>query len=380
MVIMVVLALTVVNALSLPPPVQSASTPTVTASVTGYRGIIPTLITLTPTATIAAVRHVVQSGDSLSQIATRYGVSMSALLATNGLSNPEVLYVGQVLIIPTTATSSIARSDNELFFLHPVLATLLPTQVPNRINGIAYSSMLVINEATRHHIRDIFHDGQARGRNAHVFSRLGDSTIEAPHFLTRFDGRDYHLGAYHFLQSTINYYHGSFSLDNVSVMRGLHTWSVFDPMWTPRRCEAGEHLLACEFRLHNPSLIFIRLGSNDRAAASLIRDNFEAITRYCIDQGVIPILGTKADHFERNDDMTNDIIRDIAHAYDVPLWDFDQLARTLENRGLGPDQVHLTTFYSHDWRQAAAFRTGHGLHNLSALVVLDSIRQIIQDD
>ncbi|MEZ4706459.1 MAG: LysM peptidoglycan-binding domain-containing protein [Caldilineaceae bacterium] len=44
--------------------------------------------------------HYVQPGDSLSAIAVRYGVSMQALMAANGLANPNHIYVGQRLLIP----------------------------------------------------------------------------------------------------------------------------------------------------------------------------------------------------------------------------------------------------------------------------------------
>lgn len=44
--------------------------------------------------------HVVQPGESLSQIAVRYGVTMSALAAANGIGNTNYIYTGQQLVIP----------------------------------------------------------------------------------------------------------------------------------------------------------------------------------------------------------------------------------------------------------------------------------------
>lgn len=44
--------------------------------------------------------HVVQRGETLSQIARRYGVSMTALAQANGISNPNFIYSGQRLTIP----------------------------------------------------------------------------------------------------------------------------------------------------------------------------------------------------------------------------------------------------------------------------------------
>ena len=50
--------------------------------------------------------HTVQSGEYLSTIAARYGVSVSALIQANGISNTDLVRVGQVLIIPTSGAGA----------------------------------------------------------------------------------------------------------------------------------------------------------------------------------------------------------------------------------------------------------------------------------
>jgi len=51
--------------------------------------------------------HVVQAGDTLTQIALRYGVSVADLVAANRLANPNLILVGQRLVItPTQAVRS----------------------------------------------------------------------------------------------------------------------------------------------------------------------------------------------------------------------------------------------------------------------------------
>lgn len=45
-------------------------------------------------------QHIVQWGDTLSQIAARYDVSLAALLAINDLENPDLLEVNQVINLP----------------------------------------------------------------------------------------------------------------------------------------------------------------------------------------------------------------------------------------------------------------------------------------
>jgi LysM repeat protein len=46
------------------------------------------------------VRHTVASGESLSQIAQNYGVTVEQIMAANGLDNPNTIVVGQELVIP----------------------------------------------------------------------------------------------------------------------------------------------------------------------------------------------------------------------------------------------------------------------------------------
>lgn len=59
----------------------------------------------------AATTYVIQAGDSLSGVAFRYGVTVEDLMRANGLSNPDVVYVGQRLVIPVPpAPSQTAQS------------------------------------------------------------------------------------------------------------------------------------------------------------------------------------------------------------------------------------------------------------------------------
>jgi LysM repeat protein len=64
----------------------------------GQRLIIPAA-TVTPTRAAGRV-HVVQAGENLTWIAQRYGVSVTALMRANNITDPDTIYVGQQLIIP----------------------------------------------------------------------------------------------------------------------------------------------------------------------------------------------------------------------------------------------------------------------------------------
>lgn len=56
---------------------------------------------VTPTPPPAPTRYVVQRGDTLYSIARRFGVSIWQLVSLNNIPNINLIYVGQVLIIPT---------------------------------------------------------------------------------------------------------------------------------------------------------------------------------------------------------------------------------------------------------------------------------------
>jgi murein DD-endopeptidase MepM/ murein hydrolase activator NlpD len=53
--------------------------------------------------------YVVQPGDTLDSIALRYGLSTAALAKANGLINPDLIYVGLKLGVPSSATEVATR-------------------------------------------------------------------------------------------------------------------------------------------------------------------------------------------------------------------------------------------------------------------------------
>jgi len=65
----------------------------------------PAQATATPadavsTATPDPSQYTVKAGDFLSVIAANFGITVEALIAANGIDNPDQIFVGQILIIP----------------------------------------------------------------------------------------------------------------------------------------------------------------------------------------------------------------------------------------------------------------------------------------
>ncbi len=67
------------------------------------------LVALTSTNySFAATTHTVKSGDSMWKIAVKYEVGLSEIIDANPhISNPELIYPGQVITIPTTDTAVV---------------------------------------------------------------------------------------------------------------------------------------------------------------------------------------------------------------------------------------------------------------------------------
>ena len=64
------------------------------------------------TAATTAGMYTVKAGDTLSAIASRYSTSSSTLASLNSLSNPNLIYVGQVLKVSSNASTSSSTSSS----------------------------------------------------------------------------------------------------------------------------------------------------------------------------------------------------------------------------------------------------------------------------
>jgi len=279
---------------------------------------------------------------------------------------------------PTAAATATATATP------PPPPTPLPSPTATRdpatmVNGVPVEDIVVMPPEVVVNVQRIFDQGQALGRNPRAFSKLGDSISLTSHYLARFDQGRYNLGIYEGLQPTIDHYDHSFERFGVAVRIGLHAWVAFHPGEAdPTLCRADEHMVGCELRLHNPSVLLIRLGTNDTAQGDAFERALRHTVEYSIEQGVIPVLVTKSDRFE-GDNRNNETVRRLAAEYAIPLWDFDVAAGTLPDRGLGADGVHLTSFDSDDYSNPATLAFGFPLSDLTGLFTLDAIRRAVAE-
>ena len=235
-----------------------------------------------------------------------------------------------------------------------------------------------MDDAARTNMRAIHARGRAAGNNPNAFSKLGDSTFELPLFLGAFDGytsTQYALGNYAWLTDTIRAFAGSWGRPSIAVVRGLSAPGMFDPSWVNPAlgCESTLGPLTCELNVHRPAFLLMRLGANDDGNAARYAYFLRRAITTTLSANVVPVLSTRADRSNDPDDAKNTIVRQLASEFKLPVWDFDALAATLPERGLREDHVHLTYFFSNDFRDPAAYASGAAMHNLSALLVMDEL-------
>jgi hypothetical protein len=221
---------------------------------------------------------------------------------------------------------------------------------------------------------EIYQNGLAAGNNPHAFSKIGDCGSTPGWFLGDFDRgpRYYDLGEYDELSSVIKEFQGSYDRVSLAARSGFNSSALFVPLWSDRTyCQASEAPLACEYRVHKPSLAFIMLGTNDVWHPDEFEPQMRKIIEYSIANGVIPILSTKADNQE-GDDSINATIARLAWEYDIPLWNFWAASNPLPDHGLQEDQAHLTwgrnTFDDPD-----AMTKAWPVRNLTALQILNAV-------
>lgn len=139
----VVSAITVVVVLSiwgggdkLPAP---EPTPTLDVAARLARAIPTATATLPPSPT--PVTYTVQQGDTLGAIAVKLDIPIENLMAANGLTNPDTLSAGQVLIVPSLdgpATATEEPSGIEI--------TVTPEGGPNVVIRGAYQAGILESE------------------------------------------------------------------------------------------------------------------------------------------------------------------------------------------------------------------------------------------
>ena len=99
-----------------------------------------------PAAPVVVARtHVVQAGEHLTGIARRYGVTIAAVAAANGVSNPSRIFAGQRLAIPGTGASPPAAA---------AAAPQIPASMADLMQRRNSVRRVIVEEARRYSVPD----------------------------------------------------------------------------------------------------------------------------------------------------------------------------------------------------------------------------------
>jgi len=306
--------------------------------------------------------------------------------------------IEQVNLLGSVAPTSIQNPLDKPQF-HPsesiTPATTIPATIPPGVTSTYppdsptilppdYWMSLPIIPSVSEFARETYHEGVGMGRDPHAFSKIGDCQSISTYFLSYFDLPDYYeLGDHISLQDTIDWFSGSFSRESLAVKGGFNAAAILSPLRSdPEKCNPNENPIACEFRLHNPSIAIISLEEWWADYPENYETYMRQIIEYALQQGVVPIITTKADNLEGNN-LINQIIVRLSQEYDIPLWNFWLAVQPLPNHGLiavdtsgALDMFHLTHsqgFY--DYNNPIAAQSGWSIRNLTALLALDAVRR-----
>ena len=230
-------------------------------------------------------------------------------------------------------------------------------------------------------VYQIYQAGQARGNRANIVAMIGDSNTQHPAFMKPFDWGNYSLSSYAYLQATVDFFKGSFAREGVAAIGGFNTTKMLDPGSAPGSC-GGQSPLQCEYNAIRPSVALILLGTGDQHSWQSFEDRYRQIIQQTIDQGVIPVLITKADDLECRDNSApcgfiNAKIAQLAGEYQVPLLNLRQVVDQLPGRGCIDDGFHYNFPADNKsaWFEPQYLPYGYNQRNLTALQTLDVIRR-----
>lgn len=278
----------------------------------------------------------------------------------------------------TTETAPKNQSTPKMTMRNTLVPSLTPLRSPTGAADLGPDDWeeLPVIPAIDDEVLKIYARGLEAGNNPQAFSKIGDCGSTPAWFLGDFDrgARFYRLGEFEYLEDVIHYFQGSFDRTSLAARSGFNASALFVPLWADREfCKSDETPLACEYRVHKPIASFIMLGSNDVWRPDEFEPQMRKIIEFSIDQGVIPILATKADNQEKDGSINATIAR-LAQEYKVPLWNYWKAVNGLPNGGLQEDGVHLTWGANH-FDDPGAMSNAWPVRNLTALQVLYQLWQ-----
>lgn len=224
-----------------------------------------------------------------------------------------------------------------------------------------------------------------------VFSKVGDSITASPLFLAPIGNGGFVAGEHPQLQAVVDHFiqtaeFNSFTHQSTAATPGWTSVDLLNPdarNGAPNSagCEPGETPLACEYRMVQPSVALIMIGTNDILRGVDIDTytaNLQEILRITKAAGVLPIVSTIPDIRVGNADFEgkvyefNAVIFRMARANGALIWDYWAAMQNLPNLGLSGDGVHPSEPPNGESGVMTGdqLQFGYTLRNLTALQML----------
>jgi hypothetical protein len=246
-----------------------------------------------------------------------------------------------------------------------------------------WMSLPVVPSGISQQVMLIYKLGLLKGNNPNAYSKVGDCNNILPYFLGSFDQPGaYQLGEYADLQTTIDYFAGSYGRKSLAADPGMTAYSVLSMLWVDQKeCKSSETPLTCEFRYNRPMFVILSFGTNDAKTQIDFEKAMRRVIELSIGNGTVPILATKADNAEY-DHSLNRTIAALAYEYQLPLWNFWAAVQSLPNQGMNlNDPNHLSVgpdLNSYFDFSGDNLKYGWTMRNLSALQMLDAVRKAVE--
>ena len=254
-------------------------------------------------------------------------VASSAVLSSPAATLPAIQF------LPAATATPKPRQFSPIT---PVpTGTRAPTSLPrtSEPESAEWKSLPVIPEAIDPSLQRVYQRGLALGNDPNAFSIFGDCQTRPGEF----------FGVYETdpavveklspeLQELVAHFEGSFSREGPTTQDGTTPGSLLWTQWHRGEygCTFAETPVECELRVHRPSFVIIQVGTHFESRNT---EYLRRIILQLMDEGVVPILATKADNREKDERINRDMSM-LAAEYDLPLWNFWAAVSDLPNRGL----------------------------------------------
>ena len=182
-------------------------------------------------------------------------------------------------------------------------------------------------------IRAIYEKGQSLDNNPNAFSIFGDCQSRPDEFFGVFETDPLLVESLPVeLRETVEHFNGSFNRESPTSQDGTTPGALLWDQWHRGEygCTFAETPVECELRIHRPSFVIIQIGTHFESRNT---EYLRKIITQLLNEGVVPILATKADNRELDDRINRDMAL-LASEFNLPLWNFWASLADLPNHGL----------------------------------------------